>query len=572
MIPFLCLALVEEPALAGWGASYIGCPIPEEYSDLWEPEEEGVINYYYTNLPEHETVRLSDLRVSITLHQRFAEVFIACVFENDGPKTTVEMSYPVWPADPSLIQIGVGDELPTEIVPAFISNDDDSRAVWNVDFGEYEDRTVWIRYAAGYGTGGGNGYDGRCDFSFADASFWRGMVFYGEVELILGPELTWEDILFFIGNGGFTSLPEESAADLPWQAELTKNRLTFSFTDYEPPLTDFYYSTLEDPLLNLFLGFDVKRTAADNDPALTASSILPPEEGHSYEPQKILVTTPPSPYQMDTAPFTDPWVEGAPGDGEGETLLISFPEAVEVSGLSVYNGYFADRELYWKNGRVSRITAQTLKSKAGPVGATAEYDFYEPRSPYTNWFVPEIGYLDFEKAVLTDSIELTLESVYRGASWDDTCLGGIELDYYTPGTHHRASSTLVESIADPFRLHAVKADDGDLATCWCEGVEGGGVGEWIEYWWEKERALSRVTITPGLADKEDLYRANARPTELELTYSTRVSEVIELTDLMKAQSFELNPGGPVTFVRMTIKSVYPGEKWDDCCIAEINFE
>lgn len=69
-----------------------------------------------------------------------------------------------------------------------------------------------------------------------------------------------------------------------------------------------------------------------------------------------------------------------------------------------------------------------------------------------------------------------------------------------------------------------------------------------------------------------MYLTNARPNELRLTYSTGESEVIELEDRMQAQAFSLNPGGPVTSVRMEIKSVYPGERFDDCCIAEINFQ
>lgn len=142
---------------------------------------------------------------------------------------------------------------------------------------------------------------------------------------------------------------------------------------------------------------------------------------------------------------------------------------------------------------------------------------------------------------------------------------------YDPRTHHRASTTLVESVGDPFRLHAVHADDNDPSTCWYEGAPGDGVGEWLEYSWERPREFSGLTIINGYAASEELFDGNARPARLRLDYSTGKSETIELEDTLNPQSFELRPGGGVDRVRMTIEAVYPGDHWEDCCLAEARF-
>lgn len=145
-------------------------------------------------------------------------------------------------------------------------------------------------------------------------------------------------------------------------------------------------------------------------------------------------------------------------------------------------------------------------------------------------------------------------------------------DGHDPRTHHTASSTLVESVGDLFRLHAIHADDNDPSTCWCEGNPGDGVGEWLEYSWERPRNLDELTIVNGYAASEELYYYNARPARLRLDYSTGVSETIDLADSMNPQSFELQPGAEVDRVRLTIEAVYPGGRWDDCCLAEARFE
>jgi hypothetical protein len=148
---------------------------------------------------------------------------------------------------------------------------------------------------------------------------------------------------------------------------------------------------------------------------------------------------------------------------------------------------------------------------------------------------------------------------------------------YDTRTHHQASSTLIETTEDILRFHAIKADDGDPSTCWCEGAEGDGVGESIEYSWEKEQEITEVTVIPGYATSEESFHANARPAELELSFShdsfsPNSEALIPLTDNPEPQTFKIDIGGPVQSVRITIKSVYPGEKWDDCCIAEISFK
>lgn len=123
------------------------------------------------------------------------------------------------------------------------------------------------------------------------------------------------------------------------------------------------------------------------------------------------------------------WVEGVDGSGIGE--WVEFELTSPIVGLSIYNGiqmytggiwrydfsrHNRDREYYegiWgQNNRVSRVTIEALET-----GYRKRIDLADERTPtrLDTLFLPAGRY------------RMTVEAVYPGSRWDDTCLGELEL-------------------------------------------------------------------------------------------------------------------------------------------------
>jgi hypothetical protein len=137
---------------------------------------------------------------------------------------------------------------------------------------------------------------------------------------------------------------------------------------------------------------------------------------------------------------------------------------------------------------------------------------------------------------------------------------------------------------------AASAMDNNPHTAWVEGAAGDGIGEAVMV---KADITRPVRIWAGLGRSEKLYRANNRPRRVavyalegiggaaqsEFAFSDiRVlgRREVELRDVNGYQFLPL-PAGTIpprenqhTFVAVEILSVYPGAKFKDTCISEIN--
>lgn len=134
------------------------------------------------------------------------------------------------------------------------------------------------------------------------------------------------------------------------------------------------------------------------------------------------------------------------------------------------------------------------------------------------------------------------------------------------------------------------AMDGSLATAWCEGARGPGIGEWIEF--QLDQPVQEMEIRSGfwklswpppeaarnyprerLDDWSDrrlrTCQSNSRPAVLEVsTEKGQVLERLETGDCIGDRfTISLPPGK----YRLRIAQVHPGLKFEDTCIAEINF-
>jgi hypothetical protein len=138
--------------------------------------------------------------------------------------------------------------------------------------------------------------------------------------------------------------------------------------------------------------------------------------------------------------------------------------------------------------------------------------------------------------------------------------------------------------------------DGDPATAWVEAVAGPGIGELAI---ASLPGLEGIGIRSGFQRSAELFAKNARPrrvrvwllastrsdaTEMDQVYldvKALASLEVELADGMGWQPLPLPkasappPGDPERggglswFAAVQILSVYPGSRWEDCCISDI---
>lgn len=109
--------------------------------------------------------------------------------------------------------------------------------------------------------------------------------------------------------------------------------------------------------------------------------------------------------------------------------------------------------------------------------------------------------------------------------------------------------------------------DGDLSTGWCEDSEGGGIGEKVYLYFDKDYAVDGIYIYPGYHKSKELFEKNGTPIKIRITGDH--SELFYLEDEMKRQKLVFSE--PMTTDNLTIEilEVRKGWKYDDTLITEI---
>lgn len=134
--------------------------------------------------------------------------------------------------------------------------------------------------------------------------------------------------------------------------------------------------------------------------ALQASSVLS-ERGMTHSAQRIWDGS------LDKA-----WVEGADGQGIGESVLVKFNTKCLVKGIHLYAGYQKSESLYYKNSRPSKI---------GLEFSDGSYDTYELDDIYGKQTI------QFPDSIVAKSFRIVIEDVYEGKKYSDTVISEIEI-------------------------------------------------------------------------------------------------------------------------------------------------
>ena len=141
----------------------------------------------------------------------------------------------------------------------------------------------------------------------------------------------------------------------------------------------------------------------------------------------------------------------------------------------------------------------------------------------------------------------------------------------------RASSCLLPS--DKSSYQAENAFDTSHDTAWIEGIEGQGIGEYLEY--EFAGGCPRITtvkIMNGYVKNDRAWRENSRVKKLKMYYQGKPYAILDLQDSRSLQSFDVGKLGPHDenapnwTLRFEILEVYDGDKYDDTVISELFFD
>lgn len=131
-----------------------------------------------------------------------------------------------------------------------------------------------------------------------------------------------------------------------------------------------------------------------------------------------------------------------------------------------------------------------------------------------------------------------------------------------------ADSVLVSSKGN--RYEAAYMIDGDTATSWQEGEDGAGEGITFTAGFEGEATVDYIVIYNGNQKSEKLYANNNRICSLKIIIDGQ-STTVELADTMDPQIIRLEGADGISQIQFEIVSVYSGNKYNDTCVAEVQF-
>lgn len=112
--------------------------------------------------------------------------------------------------------------------------------------------------------------------------------------------------------------------------------------------------------------------------------------------------------------MTTCWSEGVDENGVGESITLSFDDVYEISELSLWNGLCTSEDLFYKNSRLHNITATLSSGKS--------YDF-----ECSGGWDSRHNSFSLGANIETSSITITIQSVYEGDKYKDTCISEISV-------------------------------------------------------------------------------------------------------------------------------------------------
>jgi len=289
--------------------------------------------------------------------------------------------------------------------------------------------------------------------------------------------------------------------------------------------------------------------------AVRASSTLPTTQGVNYGPQNV----------MDGKQSTV-WCEGdESGSGLGTTFTIELGGEKEITGLKIWNGNWYSQDFWTRHNRINNLEI-------------AFSDGSKESFSLKNEQVAEV--ITFKSKKRTSSLRLRIRSVHQGSTFDDTVISELrvlngnpdrqlKVAKWSDSSHLPADS---DGSYEPPNLW-----DGILDSMWCEGSDGDGNGEWVEFDFGQARSISKLKLVNGNAYNLMWWMKSNRVLTAQLEFSNGSSQEIAVKNSIREQTINLEPV-TASKVRMKVTSVKQGNMakkdadFDCVCLSEATFE
>jgi hypothetical protein len=111
--------------------------------------------------------------------------------------------------------------------------------------------------------------------------------------------------------------------------------------------------------------------------------------------------------------------------------------------------------------------------------------------------------------------------------------------------------------------------DAKLSTAWFEGIDGGGLGSWIELDLGGPQTVSGIRIWNGDWITADLWKRQNRMQDIEVETSDGTKYPFKLKDQMVVETLNFPTTVTTSSIRIRFKSIYRGSTFNDTGISEI---
>ena len=279
-----------------------------------------------------------------------------------------------------------------------------------------------------------------------------------------------------------------------------------------------------------------------------ASSRYPTEEGISYAETNI-----------KDGKVSTVWVEGEDGSGLGSWIEIDLGGSHTVTHIKLWNGNWYSWDFWNRHNRAKEIEF-TFSDET-----TQKFTLKDEK-------VAEV--ITFDKPVTTSTIKLKIKGIYRGSTFNDTCVSELAVFNDQPEVFHTVAGT-----ADSGHLPEDADGTYDISntwdmlndTMWCENQSAGdGTGSWIEYRFGKSVRVGKLLFLNGNAYDTTFWRKSNRATQITLIFSDGSREAIQVKDFIMLQTLRF-ASRDTTSVRVTFDAVKPGTEYNDLCVSEARF-
>ncbi len=279
-----------------------------------------------------------------------------------------------------------------------------------------------------------------------------------------------------------------------------------------------------------------------------ASSFYPDAEGVSYAASNV-----------KDGKVSTVWVEGEDGSGLGSWIELDLGGSHTVTHLKLWNGNWYSWDFWNRHNRAKEIEV-TFSDET-----TQKFELKDEKIPEE---------IRFEKPVTTSSIKIKIKGIYRGTTFNDTCISEVAVFDDQPEAFHTVAGT-----ADSGHLPEDADGTYDVAntwdllndTMWCENQkDGDGTGAWVEYRFGQTVRVGALLLLNGNAYDTTFWRKSNRATDITLTFSDGSRETIAVKDFIMLQTLRF-PARDTSSVRITFDAVKVGTEYNDLCISEARF-